>query len=345
VGSMLVLRDDGGQPLTDFLRSQSSELQCSEPQDVTLDPIGNVTALECVDPSQSVDRVLYVVRQGNKLIMAEGLKGYDSALKLGLHSLVADRPVEGSVDVATTSLSDPAAFARIRAGQLGEGAARKQAYELNNSGSFAEASEFFDTLLSRSETNTNQSAEFLANQGLQQSNLGSFAGAEELFDEAEKAVAPDDGVTQRLIRNFRAIHYLNRKQPDRALETLAKPVTILMDDSVDSDIGQGVIAEQLAQQINRANDDLKLIGAVGTGLNETETATILDGQASKIRGTALRMQGNYDEAVPALSAAIEILGSVREGRVSSIAWLLMEARFELGLIAEIRGDQAQAAGA
>jgi tetratricopeptide (TPR) repeat protein len=286
---MLVLRDDGGQPLTDFLRSQSSELQCSEPQDVTLDPIGNVTALECVDPSQSVDRVLYVVRQGNKLIMAEGLKGYDSALKLGLHSLVADRPVEGSVDVATTSLSDPAAFARIRAGQLGEGAARKQAYELNNSGSFAEASEFFDTLLSRSETNTNQSAEFLANQGLQ--------------------------------------------QPDRALETLAKPVTILMDVSVDSDIGQGVIAEQLAQQINRANDDLKLIGAVGTGLSEAETATILDGQASKIRGTALRMQGNYDEAVPALSAAIEILGSVREGRVSSIAWLLMEARFELGLIA------------
>ena len=343
VGSMIVLRDDGGQPLADFLRSHSSDLQCSEPQDVALEQIGNVTALECLDPSQSVDRIYYALRQGNKLIMAEGLKGYDSALKLGLQSLVADRPVEGSVDVATTSLSDPAAFARIRAGQLGEGAARKQAYELNNSGSFAESSEFFDTLLSRSATDGNQSAEFLANHGLQQSNLGSFAAAEELFDEAEKKVGADDGVTQRLIRNFRALHYMNQKQPDRALETLAKPVTVLMDDSVDSNIGEGVIAKELAQQINQANDDLKLIGAIGTGLSEAETATILDGQASEIRGTALRMQGKYDEAVPALSSAIEILNSVREGRVSSIAWLLMEARYELGLIDEIRGNQERAA--
>ncbi len=345
VGSMLVLRDDSGQPLADFLRSQSSALQCSEPREVALDHIGTVTALECLDPDLSVDRVSYVLRQGRKLIVAEGLKGYDSALQLGLQALVADRPVEGRVDVATTSLSDPAAFARIRAGQLGEGAARKQAYELNNSGSFAEASEFFDTLLSKSGEDTEPNAEFLANQGLQQSNLGSFPSAEELFDEAEKVVGPDDGVTQRLIRNFRAIHYINQNQPDRALEALARPVTMLIDESVDSNIGQGVIAEQLAQKINRANDELKRIGAVGTGLSDAETVTILDGQASQIRGTALRMKGNYDLAVPALSTAIETLGSVREGRVSSIAWLLMEARYELGLIDEIRGDQGRAASA
>ena len=345
VGSMLVLRDDGAHPLADFLRSHSSALQCSEPREVALNQIGTVTALECLDPDQSVDRVSYAFRQGKKLIVAEGLKGYDSALKLGLHSLVADRPVEGRVDVATTSLSDPAAFARIRAGQLGEGAARKQAYELNNSGSFAEASEFFDTLLSKSGADAGPNAEFLANQGLQQSNLGNFPNAEELFDEAEKAVAADDGVTQRQIRNFRAIHYINQNQPDRALEALARPVAILMDDSVASDIGQGVIDGQLAQRINRANDDLKRIGAVGTGLSDAETVVILDGQASQIRGTALRMKGNYDLAVSALSGAIETLGSVREGRVSSIAWLLMEARYELGLIDEIRGNQEKAAGA
>ena len=345
VGSMLVLRDDSGQPLADFLRSQSSALQCSEPREVALDQIGTVTALECLDSSQSVDRVSYVLRQGKKLIVAEGLKGYDSALKLGLQALVADRPVEGRVDVATTSLSDPAAFARIRAGQLGEGAARKQAYELNNSGSFAEASEFFDTLLSKSGQDTEPNAEFLANQALQQSNLGSFPSAEELFDEAEKAVAADDGVTQRLIRNFRAIHYINQNQPGRALEALATPVAILTDESVDSNIGQGVIAEQLAQKINRANDELKRIGAVGTGLSAAETIAILDGQASQIRGTALRMKGSYDLAVPELSTAIETLGSVREGRVSSIAWLLMEARYELGLIDEIRGNQERAASA
>jgi len=345
VGSMLVLRDDAGQPLADFLRSHSTGLQCSEAQEVAMDSIGTVTALQCLDPSQSVDRVSYVLRQGNKLIMAEGLKGYDSALKLGLQALIADRPVEGRVDVATTSLSDPAAFARIRAGQLGEVAARNQAYELNNSGSFAEASEFFDSLISKSGGEADPNAEFLANQALQQSNLGSFPNAEELFEEAEKAVTANDGVTQRLIRNFRAIHYINQNQPDRALEALAKPVATLMDESVDSNIGQGVIAEQLAQKINRANDDLKRIGAVGTGLSDAETVTILDGQASQIRGSALRMKGNYDRAVPALSTAIETLGSVREGRVSSVAWLLMEARYELGLIDEIQGNQERAASA
>ncbi|WP_246218579.1 CHAT domain-containing protein [Parasphingorhabdus halotolerans] len=345
VGSMLVLRNEANMPLADFLRSQAADLQCTEPQDSQIETLGNVTVLECLDTTQSVDRKFYAVQQRGKILMAEGLKGYDSALQLGLASLFTDRTVEGSVDVATTSLSDPAAFARIRAGQLGAGAARKQAYELNNSGSFSESSEFFETLLGNDEISDGRNAEFLANQGLQQSNLGSFPNADELFDEAEKAVTPDDGVTQRLIRNFRAIHYINQNRPEDALVALAKPVAVLVDDSVDGDIGSGIIAEQLARQINRANDDLKLLGAVGTGLSEAETAVILDGQASQIQGSALRMQGNYDEAIPALSSAITMLDSVREGRVSSIAWLMMEARYELGLIAEIQGDQPRAVSA
>ena len=345
VGSMLVLRNEANMPLADFLRSQAADLQCTEPQDSQIETLGNVTVLECLDTAQSVDRKFYAVQQGGKILMAEGLKGYDSALQLGLASLFTDHPVEGSVDVATTSLSDPAAFARIRAGQLGAGAARRQAYELNNNGSFSESSEFFETLLGNGQVSDGRNAEFLANQGLQQSNLGSFPNADELFDEAEKAVSADDGVTQRLIRNFRAIHYINQNRPDDALLALAKPVAVLVDDNVDGEIGSGIIAEQLARQINRANDDLKLLGAVGTGLSEAETAVILDGQASQIRGTALRMQGNYDEAVPALSSAITMLDSVREGRVSSIAWLMMEARYELGLIAEIQGDQPRAASA
>ncbi|WP_430428576.1 CHAT domain-containing protein [Parasphingorhabdus sp.] len=345
VGTMLVLRNDEDTPLADFVKTQINELQCNEPQDVKIENLGNIAAQECLDTSLSVDRKIYAVQQGGKILMVEGLKGYDSALRLGLLSLFNDRPTEGSVDVATTSLSDPAAFARIRAGELGEGAARKQAYELNNSGNFSESSEFFETLLSRGETNAVRSAEFLANQGLQQSNLGSFPGAEELFDEAEKSVEPDDGVTQRLIRNFRAIHYINQKQPDQALSTLAKPVAVLTEGSVDGDVGNGVIAERLSRQINGANEKLKILGAVGTGLSDEEIAIILDGQASQIRGSALRLQGKYEEAAPALLSAIEMLGSVREGRVNSIAWLMMEARYELGLIAEIQGDQVQASRA
>ena len=52
------------------------------------------------------------------LYVAEGLAGYDSALRLGLRSLVADREVDGEVSIATTGAGDPAAFARAQAGTL-----------------------------------------------------------------------------------------------------------------------------------------------------------------------------------------------------------------------------------
>ena len=48
--------------------------------------------------------------------MAEGLAGYDPALRLALASVVTDKPQSGAVTVATTEVSDPAAFARVQAG-------------------------------------------------------------------------------------------------------------------------------------------------------------------------------------------------------------------------------------
>ena len=69
--------------------------------------------------------------------------GYDSALQLGLRSLVADEAVKGEISIATTGVGDPAAFARVQAGTLAPDKALEEAYRRNNSGSYAEAAEFF----------------------------------------------------------------------------------------------------------------------------------------------------------------------------------------------------------
>ena len=59
-----------------------------------------------------------------------------------------------------------------------------------------------------------------------------------LFEKAEAQAPRGDGVTQRLIRNYRAINQLNQRRPDEALVELAKPVSpIAADDEIASATG------------------------------------------------------------------------------------------------------------
>ena len=130
--------------------------------------------------------------------------------------MVTDKAQKGAVQVATTEVSDPAAFARIQAGSLDAAGARIEAYTRNNAGRFAESAEFFESLASREVNEPSSLAEALANQGLQQSNLGNFGAAERLLARAEATSPRGDGVIQRLIRNYRAINQLNQHQVDAA---------------------------------------------------------------------------------------------------------------------------------
>src|SRR6185503_4838074 len=134
----------------------------------------------------------------------EGLAGYDPALRLALASVVTNRVQKGAIQVATTEVSDPAAFAKVQAGSLDPAGVRTEAYVRNNAGRFAESAEFFESLATRDQTQASSLGEALANQGLQQSNLGNFAAAERLLARAETNSPSGDGVLQRLIRNYRA---------------------------------------------------------------------------------------------------------------------------------------------
>src|SRR5215212_746267 len=124
---------------------------CSAPTSGTLLDLGRVEVTECRLKQADVGYRIYQVARGKTSYSAEGLAGYDSALQLGLRSLVADRQVAGEVSVATTGLGDPSAFARVQAGTLDPTRALNEAYRRNNAGSYAEAAEFFAAVTSAGE--------------------------------------------------------------------------------------------------------------------------------------------------------------------------------------------------
>ena len=263
----------------------------------------------------------------------KGWSGYDSAIQLGLRSLVADEPVKGEISIATTGAGDPASFARVQAGTLDPAQALAEAYRRNNSGSYAEAAEFF-AAVSKSDDAPLGRAEALANEALQKSNLGRFAEADSLFAKASEQVGADPMVARRL-RNYRAIHDLNQGNPKEALEELAKPLPAASAEKADG-TGKGSlnIDRIVAKRLNSESKIGQQLGSESDELLPAEKAEILDGQALQLRGTSLRLTGDMAGATTALHAADAMLQSVRAGRVASIVWMRAQILGDLAAIAE-----------
>ncbi|MEO0033485.1 MAG: hypothetical protein RIS94_3243 [Pseudomonadota bacterium] len=342
VGTLVALHGD--MPLEGVPHGPGvSDLACGAIAPFRLDGVGAVTAQACRDQRARVDYRRYAVRRAGVTWVVEGLAGYDPALRLALASVVNDRPVEGEIRVATTEVSDPAAFARIQAGQLDQLGARDEGYLRNNGGRFAESAEFFQSLAARSRTGEGVGlAEALANEGLQQSNMGNFAAAERLFAQSNGALTPGDGVSERLLRNYRAINALNQRDAVGTLAALAAPVTPV-DARFDRDkLARGEINLPLAEQINRENATLKRLGGIDPGLTPAERAGILDAQAEALRGSAARVEGKLDEARQHFVDADRQLQTIHGGRVISTRWLQSEIAIELALADEAQGRTDEA---
>ena len=320
-------------------------LACAAEESATIHNLGPVRSLKCRDEAAGLDYRRYAVRKGRTYYMAEGLAGYDPALRLALASVATDKPQSGAVTVATTEVSDPAAFARVQAGALDPAGARTEAYVRNNAGRFAESAEFFESLADRSGNEPGSLAEALANQGLQQSNLGNFGAAERLLAKAEAASPRGDGVLQRLIRNYRAINQLNQKRTNEAVAALAVAVAPVAEIEDAERIRQGLITPPLSLAINRESGSTQEVADVANNLTPAERAAILDAQATELAGIALRQQGQLSEAEARLADARGRILAVREGRVHSARWLLSEIEVERALVAEARGDRGGALGA
>jgi tetratricopeptide (TPR) repeat protein len=308
------------------LRAATAE--CEAPARTELEGLGPVEALSCRMKGEPVGYRAYLFRRGRTLYAAEGLAGYDSALRLGLRSLVAGRALPGEVEVAITGAGDPAAFARLQAGTLDPGRARDEAYRRNNAGRFAESAEFFATV-ALADTAGGR-AELLANAALQQSNLGAFERADKGFAEAA-ALQGNDPVIARLLRNYRTIHFMNQgdvaaaiAELDKAMPPAAPPSKGAAGPSIDS---------STARRLNAENPLARQLGAAAGGLTPEERARLLDAQALHLRGTILRIENRPGEAAAALREALAALDSVRRGRVASVEWMR----------AQIWGEQAELA--
>jgi hypothetical protein len=135
-------------PLARLAALRAERVACEPAAATDVESIGAVETWSCRLNAGDVPWRVYARRGSNVVYVAEGLGGYDSALQLGLRSVVADREVEGELSIATTGAGDPSAFARAQAGALDPQRALAEAYRRNNAGNYAESAEFFAQLTS-----------------------------------------------------------------------------------------------------------------------------------------------------------------------------------------------------
>ncbi|HEX8839045.1 MAG TPA: CHAT domain-containing protein [Sphingomicrobium sp.] len=314
---------------------------CQPPRRTSITGLGAVDVIDCKLKEANVTYRAYQLRRGRLIYAAQGLAGYDSALQLGLRSLVADEPAKGEISIATTGLGDPAAFARVQAGTMAPSKALEEAYRRNNAGSYAEAAEFFAAASAGSSQAPLSRAEALVNEALQKSNLGRYAEADALFAKAAELVGSDPIVARRL-RNYRAIHQLNQGDPKAALKELDKPIQKGSQIAADGKKTALVIDDMTAKRLNAENKLGQQLSAQADELLPDEKAEILDGQAQQLRGTALRLTGDRRGARDALQHADGVLLAVRGGKVASILWMRAQIFGDLGALAEENGQQAEA---
>lgn len=345
VGRLYALRKSQGDPWQRLAEIRAAKAACSgAPSRTSLDDLAGVTTLQCRLAEADVAYKVYAYDKGKTVYIAEGLAGYDSALALGLRTIVADRILPGDIQIAATEAGDPAAFARVQAGALDIDEALDEGYRRNNSGNYAEAAEFFETLLQRTgddPQNRRLYGEYLINRALQRSNLGSFAEADALFLQAD-LIPTADPVQLRLRRNFKALHLMNQRRFDAARSVLDKPIEA-GGATVTTLSREPVIGAAAADLINSSLPLAQRLSSVeSNSLTAQERAMILDAQALLLEGTIDRVQRRSAEATAALMKAQADLVAVRDGRVTSIARLRSQALNEMSLLAEARGDHGEA---
>ena len=283
--------------------------------------------------TRSADGVTYSV---------EGIAAYDDALKLAIDSVIQGSPATGTIRVATTSIGDAQALARIQVASLPADRALAEGYRQNNGGDYASAAVYFEALERRGEGASAygiEPSEFTLNRALQLSNLGDFAEAERLFARVEESPTTDI-VQTRLRRNFRAMNALNRRDLEGALVYLASPVEApgLSNLMADNRI---VINPALASGLNSGVNSVAQL-ADEQRLSPGERAVLLDAQADQLTGTVRRLAGDLTGARSALEAALIKAISVREGRVTSIVRLRAQTMAELAMVDEAAGNLASA---
>jgi CHAT domain-containing protein len=324
------------------LRRES--IDCTGETAAAVPGIAGLTRRQCAVSGTKLGWSVFDLQRGGTTYSAEGFSAYDSATLLALRSVADNAVAPGKIDVATTSVGDPVAFARVQAETLEPKQALAEGYRRNLGGDYAEAAAYFETLQQRlsapgEDTGINP-AEFLVNRALQKSNLGQFAEADRLFAQAQGKTLGDP-VAERLQRNYEAIHLLNEGDPTGAIARLNKPVTAQPVGVAGAQHGLE-ISGPIASRLN-GDGNGGLLGFVDEfKLTPQERAEIIDAQALQLNGTALRLLGRDAEARKMLLDSYDKAAAVRDGRVTSITRLRAQVLSELAAISEGQGDAGAA---
>ena len=332
VGTLWVLRGaQGSEAQARFLPSA----ECREGGETAVpDALGDSESFSCTDSELGTRRILVAGEAGGRLYAGEAITAYSDAVRLGIATLVNDRPVQGNVEIPLTETGDAVAFARAQARALASDAVIAEAYRRSNSGDFAEAAEFFAATAATAEGNN--ALEARLNAALLQSNLGNFAEASRGFANVRGQLGGDP-VLARLLRNYEAIDALNAGAPQVALDIIERPLAAgatSQDALAGLEITDALAARLSAEQTSALDD-------VG-GLSALERADLLDGQTDYLAATALRLLGRKGEAGQRLANADAGLAGVRGGSVRSILWLRAQVLGELADLAEDKDDAAAA---
>lgn len=334
VGQIFMLRNPADAAIRIARRQGAAECDAQTHES----PLAGASLRSCRMPASGLSALSYSVERGGVLFVVEGIAAYDDALRIGLASILSGTVEPGTIHVATTSVGDAEALARVQVASLPVDRALAEGYRRNNSGDFAEAAVFFEALERRgadAQTGLDPS-EFTLNRALQLSNLGNFAEADRLFTAVE-AQATTDIVQRRLRRNFRAIDALNQRDFAGALGFLDQPLAPI---PVTITPAPGVIAitPAIASGINADAGTRVLTQVAGDDrLTPQERALLIDAQASQLRGTIERLSGNPAAARSALDLAMAQALSVRDGRVTSIVRLRSQILGEMALVEESDG--------
>ena len=345
VGYIFALRRDGSDPAARLAERRAKDVDCAGATVAASATITGTSEQGCRWRDPTLPYTVATTQRGRVSWFAEGFTAYGSALDLALRSLIADRAVSGEVSVATTSIGDSEAYARIQALTLDPAIALAEGYRRNNSGDYADAAAYFETLDQRQAGQgavLGDRVEFLVNAALQRSNLGQFGEADRLFAEAD-AQPPGSAVVERLRRNYEGIHKINQGNYAGAVTRLAQPLR--MQSAMGADVLRQrlEVTPQLAGRVNAADPKNRALGISDElKLSDEERAAILDAQAQALTGTALRLSGDPAAGRGELTQALDRAVAVRNGRVVSIVRLRAQILSELAKIDEARGDFASA---
>ena len=339
VGYVFALRKAGGDPALRLDSRRAKQVDCGGTSIAPVAAYPGASSRACRWRDPQLDYDVARLDRGHTSYFVEGFAAYRPALSLALRSIIADRAIAEPIEVANTSVDDSEAYARIQALTLDPATALAEGYRRNNAGDYADAAAYFETLDQRQAGGAGGGAgldrvEFLVNAALQRSNLGQFTEADRLFAQAD-TLPVGSGVSERLRRNYEAIHQLNQERYDAALARLAVSLRAEMAMGNDALRERGELTPALARSVNASDSTASAMGLIDDlKLTTDERAILLDAQAEQLRGAALRLLGRNDEARAAIKDALTRATAVRDGRVVSIVRMRAQMLTELATIDE-----------